>query len=105
MFLDDGTAYRQPNTQTVAFGRVKRIEKLLNTLAFETHSRIPYAQTHEAVFWAFGPDQQTSRAIVNFLHCVGCVAEQVQNDLLELNPVSGHARETIRKLCLYDHLI
>ena len=48
-------------------------------------------------------DQQLPRAIVETKHCVRCIAEQVQDDLLELDPVSSDDREIFGEVRLKDY--
>jgi len=46
MSLDDRTADRQPDTHAVAFGRVERIEQLVNALMLDSNTGIPQRHAH-----------------------------------------------------------
>ena len=52
-----------------------------------------------------GSDQQLPRAIVDIHHGVGGVSEQVQDDLLELDPIAGDGREIVGELRLKNDVV
>ena len=89
MSLDDGAADGEPDAHAVALRRVEGVEQLVHALAVEAHAGIPHAQAHTIAVVPFGSDQQLPRAIVHVGHRVGGVAEQVQDDLLELDAIAG----------------
>ena len=54
-------------------------------------------------FLPFGPDQQLSRTIIDGAHRVQSIAEQIQNDLLQLNSIGRDQREIVGKFSAHDH--
>src|ERR1700761_7924096 len=104
MALDDGATDRQANPHTATLRRVKRIEKFLHTLRFETRTGVPHRQAYAVVLVPFGSDQQLSRSIVDVAHRVCGVQEQVQDDLLKLNTIAGDRRKVARKFLSQDDL-
>ena len=88
MSLDDRAANRQPNAHTAALGCVEGIKKLFHALVIETHTGIPHDQAHKVAVFSFCSDQQVPRSVVNTNHRVGRIAEQVQDDLLELDTIA-----------------
>jgi len=100
MSFDDGAADGQPDTHAVAFRGVEGVEQLVHALGVDAHAGIPHAHTHTIAVLPFGSDQQLPRAIVHANHRVRGVAEQVQDDLLELDPIAGDRREIVGELRL-----
>ena len=73
---------------------------MLHALGVEAHARIAHGHTHTIAVLPFGSDQQLPRAIVHADHRVRGVAEQVQDDLLELDAIAGDDREIVGELRL-----
>ena len=105
MSLDNCAADGQPDTHPATLRGVKGIEDSVHVLTAEANPGIPYGQAHVAVVLAFGLDQQMPRALLNVGHCVRGIAEQIQDDLLELNTIPGHQRHVSGELRLHDHAI
>ena len=89
MPLDDGAADGEPDAHAVALRRVEGIEQLVHALAVDAHAGIPHAHAHTIAVLPFGSDQQLPRPIVDANHRVRGVAEQVENDLLELDAIAS----------------
>ena len=69
----------------------------------QSHTRIADGQTYGvAVCLSLGFDQQLPRSILHVGHRIRGVAEQIQDDLLELNPIADDDREIIGELRLKD---
>ena len=100
MSLDDGAADGESDSHAVALRRVERVEQLVHALTVEAHAGIPHGQAHMFAVFPFGSDQQLPGAIVHARHRVRGVAEQVQDDLLELDTVAGDGREIVGELGL-----
>src|SRR4051794_8742360 len=95
MSLDDGAADRKPDTHAVALCRVEGVEQLVHAAGVETHAGIPHAETHTLAVLPLSSDQQFPGAIVHISHRVRGVAEQVEDYLLELDPIAGDGGEII----------
>jgi hypothetical protein len=100
MSLDDGPADREADPHTVVLRCVEGIEQLVYVVGGDAHPRIPHAHPHTIPVVPFGSDQQLPRAIVHVNHGVAGVAEQVQDDLLELDSIAGDGREILGELRL-----
>src|SRR5215216_6782777 len=100
MSLDDRPADAEPDTHAVALRCVEGVKELVHALGVDAYASIPHADTYATTALPFGSDQQVSRAIVHFNHRIGRVAEKVQDDLLELDPIAGDGREILRELRL-----
>jgi hypothetical protein len=103
MSLDDGAADGESDAHAVALRRVKSVKQLVHILAVETRASVPHGHAHTIAALPFGSDQQLPRAIVDADHRVRGVAEQVQNDLLELDAIASDRWEVIGELRLNDH--
>jgi hypothetical protein len=62
-----------------------------------------HGQSHTPPFVSFGPDQQLPRTILDSAHGVGCVPEQVQDDLLKLHSIARDNREVAGKFSPQNH--
>src|SRR5712691_8774874 len=105
MSLDDGATDGEPDTHPVGFRCVEGVKQLLHALGVDAHAGIPHAHAHTIAVLAFGSDQQLPRAIVHVSHRVGGVAEQVHDDLLELDPIAGDGREILGELRLKNDAV
>src|SRR5437773_12158548 len=84
VLFDDGTADGQSDAHATALSGVEGLEDLVHGMGLEAHADILHRQAHTIAFIAFSSDQELSRTIVHAGHRVGPVAEQVQDDLLQL---------------------
>src|SRR5580658_7684895 len=82
MTFDNGTTDGESDAHTVIFRGVERFKESIGSLRVEPDSHILHRQTHAIVSVCFGSDQQLALAIVDGTHCIRCVPEQIQNDLL-----------------------
>src|SRR5215469_8833036 len=89
MPLDDGATDGEPDTHAVGLRGVESVEQLVHVLGVDALAGVPHAHAHTIAGLAFGSDQQLPRAVVHVSHRVGGVAEQIQDDLLELDPIAG----------------
>src|SRR6476660_7010058 len=105
MSLDDGAADGEADTHAVAFRRVEGVEQLGHALRVDADAGIAHAHAHTIVVLLFGSDQQLPRPIVHGGHRIRGVAEQVQDDLLELNTVPRDRGEVLGELHLKRYVI
>ena len=68
---------------------MERFEELLGAFGFETDAGIPHRESHVIVFCSFSFNHQVPRSIVDAAHRLCGIEEQIQNDLLELDPIAG----------------
>src|SRR5262249_42376312 len=85
--------------------RVKGIEKSAETLRVETYPHILDGKADLVAFDSFGRDEQLPGTIRNGTHRVRGVAQQVQNDLLELDAIACDQREIVSKFRTHDDAV
>src|SRR5918993_514529 len=100
MSLDNGATDRQADAHAVSFCCIKCVEKLVRALSVDSHAGVPNAHTHAIAILPFCSDHQPPRSILHVNHRVRGVAEQIQDDLLELNTIAGYVREAVSELRL-----
>jgi hypothetical protein len=101
MVLDDRAADRQPHPQAARLGRVERLEDTLGIGLRQTWTRIAYRDQHPVRLGFAGADQQFARSLADFAHRFNGIHDQVQDHLLQLDSVSGNARQTLRQSHLH----
>ena len=89
MSFDDGATDGESDTHPVTFCCVESVKQLVHDLRVDSDAGIPHRQAHAIVVHLFCFHQQLTRAIVHVDHGVGGVAEQIEDDLLELYTVAG----------------
>src|SRR5262245_8658473 len=105
MSLDDGATNGEPDTHAVGFRCVEGVEQLVHVVGVDAHAGIPHAHADTAAVLPFGSDQQLPRAIVHVNHRIGGIAEEVQDDLLELDPIAGDGREILGEFQLKNDAV
>ena len=103
MSLDDGAADGEPDSHAVALRRVEGVEQPVHALTVDAHARVPDGHAHTIARLPFCSDQQLPRAILHVDHRVRGVAEQIQDDLLELDAIAGDRGEVVGELRLQHH--
>src|SRR5712671_3676408 len=98
MTLDNGATDAQSDSHTVILSCVERFEESLGNLRIETDPRIFHAEEHPIFFVSFGPDQQLPGAIIDGIHRIRSIPEEVQDYLLQLHVVTCDKREVVGKL-------
>src|SRR6185369_6077096 len=93
MPLDDGATDGESHPQSVGLGRVEWLKDLRPTVVAEAHARVDDLDDHPtlrrvALNPRFDLDHLTTFG--RHLHCLQCVDEQIDDDLLELNEVAGY---------------
>ena len=88
----DRTADRQPHTHAVSFCRVEGIEQALEARWRQPRTRIPHRDEHAVRLGRPGADQRFSRAVTVAAHRLQGVDDQVEDHLLQLNPISLNER-------------
>ena len=98
MLLDDGAADGESDTHTVALRRVEGLKQVVHTLAIEARASIAHSHAHAIAGFPRSSDQHLPRTIVHVNHRVRAVAEQVEDNLLELDTIAGNVREIVGEL-------
>src|SRR5262245_24470974 len=101
MSFDDRTADEQADAHATTLRGVERVEQGLPVLGGNAGTGIADRQAHAIVPLWFGRDPDLPRAIVHGGHRVCGVAQQVQDDLLKLDAISGDHGKIVRQL--YPH--
>src|SRR6266446_3433522 len=103
MTLDNGATDAQSDSHTVILSCVERFEEPVGSLRIETDPRIFHAEEHPIAFVSFGPDQQVPRAIIDSIHRIRRIPDEVQDYLLKLDSVTCDKREVVGKLTSQNH--
>ena len=82
---------------------VERIEEPVGSLRIESEPRIFHAEERPIAFVSFGPEQQLPAPIMDGIHRVRSIPEEVQNYLLKLHSVTCDQREVVGKLTAQNH--
>src|SRR5215813_10834980 len=88
MSLDNGPTDGQPDTHAATLRCVEGLEKPLGRLRLEADSGVFHAQPYPIDFVSFGSDEQLPWPVVDGAHCVRCIPQQVQDDLLKLHSIA-----------------
>jgi hypothetical protein len=85
--FDDRATHRESNTHPASLGCVERLEESALLPGIEPYPDILNAQAH-LMSRLLGPDRQQSWAMANVAHRLRRVKQQIQDNLLKLNPVT-----------------
>ena len=105
MPLDDGSADGEPDTHAAALRRMEGIKELVHAPTVNANAGIAHYHTHVIAGVLLSADQQLPRPIIDAAHRVCGVAEEIQNDLLELDAIPGDLREVFGELRLNDYAV
>src|SRR5580765_8555801 len=103
MTLDDRATDEKADPHTATLRCVERLEELVHIVRFQTDARILHGQARTIVFVPFGSDHQLPRTIVDSVHGVRGVPEQVEDDLLKLDTIACDSREAVGKVRAQNH--
>ena len=100
MSFDDGATDGESDTHPVTFCCVEGVKQLVHDLRVDPDAGIAYHHAHTIAPLSLGSDQQLPWAVINAYHRVGSIAQQVQDDLLELDPIANDSRQVLSKFRL-----
>src|SRR6266853_4345223 len=103
MTFDNGATDVQSDSHPLMLSCVERFEEPVGSLRIETDPRISHAEERLIAFVSFGPDQQLPGAIMDDIHRVRTIPDEVQNYLLQLHSVTCDKREVFGKLRSQNH--
>lgn len=105
MRFNDRTANRQAHPQAAGLGRVEGLEGEFGRRRWQTRTRILHQDERSTGFGLAGGDQQLSRPLRHPAHCFDGIDYQVQDDLLQLDPICSNERQAIRKSRLHRNAV
>jgi len=105
MSLDDRTTDGQSDAHAAVFCRVEGVEQLVEMLTVEADAGVPNDDSNTLFAVCLGPNDHSPGTIVNARHCLGGVAKQVQDDLLELDAIAHDEWKRIGELQLQSHAV
>jgi hypothetical protein len=103
--VDDGPADRQPHPNSAGLRGVESLENALDMFQINPRPRIAHRDEDAVCPALLGADQQLTRPPVDRAHCFGRVQDQVQDDLLQLNPISLNGRQPLAQAGLNGNSI
>src|SRR5437667_1143816 len=92
MHLDDRTRNGQPHAHATFLGREKRLEYVFQLVRWNARAEIGYRDLGPRIVQKrCAPDNlaPSAQGVRHHLHCVG---DQIQDDLLKLNPIGAHSQ-------------
>jgi hypothetical protein len=95
MAFDDGATDGQSDPHPVILSCVESFKKSIRYEGVETDSGVLHGETHVFAFISPGSDCQLPWTIVDSVHGVRGVPNQVENDLLDLNAIASDEREVV----------
>src|SRR5437016_2459763 len=98
MRLDDRTGNRQTHPHTAGLRGVEGIEEVLHARRREAWTRVPHLDEHSVRFGFLAADEQLSRSLARAGHRLDCVDDQVEDHLLELDPICLDERQALCEL-------
>src|SRR5262249_50096494 len=93
MALDDRAAHGEADAHAVSLGRVEGREELLRIARIEADAVVAHRYANEIRVVELRPHEQLARAIGDRGHGIRGIRDQVQDDLLELNPIADDVRQ------------
>src|SRR6185312_16611260 len=105
MRLDDGAAHRQSDPHPLTLGAIKRLETPSGPRGGKTNPGVPDTQPYPAPRVRLRSDEQLPRPVLHRAHRIGAIAQEIQNDLLELNPIALHGWQIVRELMPQNHAV
>src|SRR4051794_15323906 len=98
MGFDDRTADRQAEAQTVPLRRMEGIEEFAESLLRQARPGILHDNRHLARSLPDGGDHQVAWTVADAIHGLDRVDDQVQYNLLQLDPVAQHDQHSLHHL-------
>src|SRR5580692_9881259 len=98
MLFDDGTAHGESDAHSSALGGVEGLKDLVHDVGLEANPDISHRQAHTVALVTLGSDEELPRTIVHAGHRVRSIAEQVQDDLLQLDTIGCDERKILGEL-------
>src|ERR1700740_2786761 len=90
--FDNRPADRESKPQTARLRRVESFEHTVKSRRCESRSRISHLYRH-AIRFVTGADEQLSLPFADAAHRLDGIDDQVEQYLLELDPISLHTRQ------------
>ena len=90
MSFHNGPADRKAHPHPPRFGRIERLKNPVKILLVEPRPEIPHRDFYGLLIRQFRPDEKVPETGVGMNHRVRPIQNQVQDDLLQLDPVSRH---------------
>jgi hypothetical protein len=82
MGIDDGSAYRKPNSHAACLGGVKGVEYPFAIFRGDTRSRVGHGDEKAFSRARFRADQQFTSFVIDASDGLDCVEDQIQHHLL-----------------------
>ena len=88
MGLDDRSADRQAHAHAAGFGSEECVEQPVGILGGQSDAAIAYRDQNLAGFLLVRPDHQLAQPVRDRLHRFDAVDDEIEDDLLQLDPVA-----------------
>src|SRR6266481_6064044 len=96
--FDDRTADGQAQAHALGLGGVERLEQAVQTLRIHSRTAIPQTDEYAVRSISARADQQLPRPLADAAHRLDGVDDQVENHLLQLDPICSNDWQALREL-------
>src|SRR5258708_9200955 len=96
--FDDRTADGQAQAHALGLGGVERLEQAVQTLRIQSRAGIPQTDEYAVRSISARADQQLPRPLADAAHRLDGVDDQVENHLLQLDPICSDDWQALREL-------
>src|SRR5262245_10873054 len=100
MGQNDRSAYRQPRAQSVSLRRVQGLEETLDVSLLEPNPCVVHDDPHTGTstdLVLMRADHQFPTSVGDVAHRLDSVGQQIQHDLLKLNPIPENRWQIVRQ--------
>src|SRR5262249_18394500 len=103
--LDDGPTDRQSHTYSTRLGREERVEDAIRRRRIETSASVVQRDLYFVRSVQLRLDPEGSWPVLHHYHCLDAVQDQIQDDLLQLDPIPQDHRHQRGQLHVRHYLV
>src|ERR1700733_8086846 len=104
MTFDDRAADRPAHAQATWLRRIECIKYELDILCGQTGPRVADRDDDSVRLGCARRNEQLSRAVRDCVHCLDGIDDEIEHDLLQLDPIPFDEWQAVREACLYGDL-
>jgi hypothetical protein len=103
--FDDRTTDAQPEPQPTWLGRIKGLKEPVDCSRCQSRTRIHHGNAYTATLGLSAVDLQPTRSLTSATHCLESIYHQVEEHLLEFDPISLNEWQAVGEFDLHRHSI
>ena len=93
MRFDNPAANGQPNSDASGFRREEGVEQAIDVVRVDARTIVLHRNDHLTDIVLLRLDQQFVRSVANRRHGLNTICQEIDDDLLQLNPITTHQRQ------------